>query len=80
MLASVKTLTSLGCHGFNPQVTHCEDADTIFTRPRRFFAPIPSLDDPQAAFGNSALSPPQHPTGAALPAGNLERRNRVDMQ
>lgn len=21
---SVKTLTSLGCHGFNPQVTHCE--------------------------------------------------------
>lgn len=42
--------------------------------------PKPSWRDPQAAFGGYASSPRLHPTGAALPAGNLEGRNRVDMQ
>lgn len=42
--------------------------------------PKPSWDGPQAAFGGSASSPRLHPTGAALPAGNWEGRNRVDMQ
>lgn len=54
--------------------------DTIFTRPRRFYAPTLSFDDPQAAFGGSASSPRLHPTGAAFPVGNLVRRKRVDMQ
>lgn len=72
----LRGLTSPGCHGFSPQV----GAETIFTRPGRLEAPMRRWDGPQAEFGGSASSPRLHPTGAALPAGNLERRNRVDMQ